>query len=59
MAVKGAPAYSPHTDAEIALKLRMAGFSKNQIGITLAESPSSSTWTPTRNIYLNKGIAPW
>jgi hypothetical protein len=60
MAVKGAPAYSPHTDAEIALKLRMAGFSKNQIGKTLiAESPFVQHMDEEqRNIYLNKGIAP-
>lgn len=60
MAVKGSPAYSPHTDAEIALKLRMAGFSKNQIGITLAaESPFVQHMdADQRSIYLNKGIAP-
>lgn len=60
LAVKGAPAYSPHTDAEIALKLRMAGFSKNQIGKTLiAESPFAQHMdADQRNIYLNKGIAP-
>lgn len=60
VAVKGAPAYTPHTDAEIAVKLRMAGFSKNQIANTLsAESPFVQHMdADQRNIYLNKGIAP-
>jgi len=37
---QGPPAHTPHTDAEIAVKLRMAGFGKNQIAKTLtSENP--------------------
>jgi hypothetical protein len=60
MAVKGPPAHTPHTDAEIAVKLRMAGFGKNQIAKTLtSESPFVQHMdAEQRTIYLNKGIAP-
>jgi hypothetical protein len=60
MRVKRALAHRPHTDAEIALKLRMAGFSKQAIAKTLmAHSPFVQHMdADQRTIYVNKGIAP-
>ncbi len=60
MRVKRALAHQPHTDAEIALRLRMAGFSKQAIAKTLmAHSPFVQHMdADQRSIYVNKGIAP-
>jgi MobA/MobL family/RepB DNA-primase from phage plasmid len=58
---RGAAALTPHTDAELAIKLRMAGFSKKQIGKTLEyNSPfvQSLPDAQSRHIYLAGGIAP-
>ena len=58
--VKGAQAYHPYTDAEIAIKLRMAGFGKQRIYECLKKnSPFAvhlSDEAKTR--YLYKGVAP-
>jgi hypothetical protein len=47
---RGVQALHPHTDAEIAIKLRMAGFSKAQISKTLSRhSPFVKTNTNSKN----------
>ncbi|MBW4590120.1 MobA/MobL family protein [Aetokthonos hydrillicola Thurmond2011] len=58
---RGANALHPHTDAEIAIKLRMAGFSKSRIGQTLAQhSPFAKAFADEqeRHSYLAGAIAP-
>ncbi|KAB8333599.1 hypothetical protein SD80_012440 [Scytonema tolypothrichoides VB-61278] len=54
-------ALTPHTDAELAVKLKLAGFTNNQIAKTLTnESPFMKALgdEPSRQAYLAKGIAP-
>jgi MobA/MobL family/RepB DNA-primase from phage plasmid len=54
-------ALTPYTDVEIACKLRVAGYSYNQIYKTLADcSPvvAAIPSVPYQNLYLEKGIKP-
>jgi hypothetical protein len=58
---RGVQALHPYTDAEIAIKLRMAGFSKAQIGKTLSRHSPFVKALPdeqSRHQYLAGGIAP-
>jgi hypothetical protein len=58
--VKKTEAYSPYTDAEIGIKLRMAGFSKKTVYDTLRENSPFICYLDedTKTRYLIKGIAP-
>lgn len=58
--VKGAQAYHPYTDAEIGIKLRMAGFGKQRIYDCLKENSPFAAYLDeeAKTRYLYRGIAP-
>jgi hypothetical protein len=58
--VKGAQAYHPYTDAEIGVKLRMAGFGKQRIYDCLKENSPFASYLDddAKTRYLYQGIAP-
>jgi hypothetical protein len=58
--IKGAQAYHPYTDAEIGIKLRMAGFGKQRIYDCLKENSPFAAYLDeeAKTRYLYKGIAP-